>query len=88
VIFWQFENYAPPNSEPIANAFARMSGYTAEAGVAEALYAGYKDWFLQDFRRPGFTIEAGSGVNPLPVEQLPDMYSRNEPILLSAPTIY
>lgn len=43
---------------------------------------GYKDWFLQDFRRPGFTIEAGSGENPLPLSQFPDIWSDNLGILL------
>lgn len=22
-------------------------------------FAGYKDWFIQDFNKPGYTIEAG-----------------------------
>ncbi len=30
--------------------------------------AGFKDWFIQEFRKYGFTIEMGSGVNPLPIK--------------------
>lgn len=82
VIYWQFENYAPARSPIIANQFAAISGYAVEAGTAEAAYAGYKDWFLQEFGRPGFTIEVGSGVNPIPFGQLPGIYSENEGILL------
>lgn len=87
VIYYQFENYAPPESLTIANLFARVSGYAVSPGTVEAAYAGYKDWFLQDFRRPGFTIEVGSGINPLPVSQLPSIYSRNEEIMLLAPLV-
>ncbi len=82
VIFWQFMNYAPPRALSIANQFAAISGYDVEAGTLEAAYAGYKDWFLQEYRRPGYTIEAGKGVNPLPLGQLPEIYRENEGILL------
>ena len=34
---------------------------------------GFKDWFLQVFKRPAFTIEAGLGENPLPASQLPEI---------------
>ena len=82
VIYWQFDNYAPPQSLPIARQFAAISGYSIETGTAEAAYAGYKDWFLQEFRRPGYTIETGTGVNPVAFGQLPRIYSQNLGILL------
>lgn len=82
VIYWQFKNYAPSRSLTIANQFAAISGYAVEAGVAEAAYAGYKDWFLQEYRRPGYTVEVGSGINPIPFGQLPGIYRENEGILL------
>lgn len=82
VIYWQFEDYAPEQSLPIANQFAAITGYAVEAGTAEAAYAGYKDWFLQEFRRPGFTIEVGLGVNPIPLGQLPGIYNENLGVLL------
>lgn len=82
VIYWQFMNYAPPRALTIANQFSAINGYTVEAGTAEAAYAGYKDWFLQEFRRPGYTIEVGIGVNPLPLGQLPGIYRENEGVLL------
>ena len=51
---------------------------------AESANAGFKDWFLQRFRRPGFTIEAGLGENPLPLTQLEEMVRRNAPLLAAA----
>ena len=82
VIYWQFNNYAPPLSLTLARQFAAISGYAIEAGTAEAAYAGYKDWFLQEYRRSGFTIEVGKGVNPVPPGQLPVIYRENLGILL------
>ena len=45
-------------------------------------HAGYKDWFIQTWRRPGYTIEAGQGVNPLPLSQFEEIYRANLPILV------
>ena len=82
VIYWQFKDYAPPVALTIANQFAAITGYAVEAGTPEAAYAGYKDWFLQEFRRPGYTFEVGRGVNPIPLSQLPSIYQENEGALL------
>ncbi len=81
-IYWGFEGLEPPESEVIVNEFARVSGYTPVRYLDS--YAGYKDWFIQDFRRPGFTIEVGKGVNPLPISQFPEIYRDNAGILLAS----
>lgn len=81
-IYWQFMNYAPPESELIGERFAQVSGYLLADVPYESSFAGYKDWFLQEYRRPGFTIEAGSGVNPLPITQFNNIYRENLGILV------
>ena len=48
----------------------------------ESSFAGYKDWFLQQYSRPGYTIEAGIGTNPLPLTQFDEIYSDNLGILV------
>ena len=53
---------------------------TREAPYA-ASFAGFKDLFIQDYRRPGFTIEAGRGVNPLPLEDFDAIYAASRGIL-------
>jgi len=82
VIYWQFQDYAPPIALTIANQFAAITGYAVEEGTPEAAYAGYKDWFLQEFRRPGYTFEVGRGINPIPLSQAPAIYRQNEGALL------
>lgn len=86
VIYWQYDGYDVPGSEAIARQFAAVSGYDVAATPYASGHAGYKDWFLQDYRRPGFTIEAGSGENPLPLSQFPDIWSDNLGILLGGMT--
>ena len=41
-------------------------------------------WFIKEFRRPGYTIEAGSGTNPLPLDQFAEIYRDNLGILVTA----
>ncbi len=84
VIYWNFMDLAPPESRPIGEVLANVSGYTLEELFGIASYAGYKDWFIQDFGGPGYTIEVGLGINPLPISQFPRIYRDNEPLLLQA----
>ncbi|MFZ5818184.1 MAG: M14 family metallopeptidase [Bacillota bacterium] len=81
VIFWGFRGLEPPESERIVNLFAEVSGYAPIRYAASA--AGYKDWFIQEYRRPGFTVEVGRGVNPLPFGQFWEIWGENIGILLA-----
>jgi len=81
-IYWQFQNYAPQEAEEIGNVFATISSYKLADVPFESSFAGYKDWFLQDFRKPGYTIEAGIGQNPLPISQFDEIYRDNLGILV------
>ena len=82
VIYWTYKGLEPPESKKIAEVFSRVSGYSLAEPPLIAAYAGYKDWFIDEFRRPGFTIEVGIGENPLPIEQFNTIYNENEEILL------
>ena len=86
VIYWRYLNYEPEKSYVIAQYFASVSGYAIEDTPAESGYAGYKDWFIQEYDRPGYTIEAGKGVNPLPMNQFDKIYGDNVGILLGGMT--
>ena len=85
-IYWQFRDYRVPGARELGEEFARASGYSLEDTPYESSFAGYKDWFIQNFRRPGFTIEAGKGTNPLPIEQFDEIYKDNLGILVTAAT--
>lgn len=82
VIYWQYQNYAPSNSLEIANTFAANSGYAVADVPFNSNFAGLKDWYLFAYRRPGFTIEAGSGTNPLPLSDLNNIFEDNFGILV------
>ena len=67
VIYWRYADIEVPGAQDIAATFAAVSGYSAAETPYASGFAGYKDWFIRSYRRPGFTIEAGRGVNPLPL---------------------
>ena len=83
-IYWSFLDYEVPGARELGEKFARVSGYALSEPAAASSYAGYKDWFIKIFRRPGFTIEAGSGTNPLPLSQFDEIYRDNLGILVTA----
>ena len=86
VIYWRYLNYEPEKSYVIAQYFTRVSGYAVEETPSDSGYAGYKDWFIQEYDRPGYTIEAGKGINPLPMDQFDQIYRDNVGILLGGMT--
>ena len=81
-IYWNFQNINPPQGLEIASRFARASGYSVENVPFNSSFAGYKDWFIQQYNRPGYTIESGLGRNPLPIEQFNEIYNDNIGILV------
>ena len=84
VIYWNFMDLAPPEARTIGETLSRDSGYLLAEAEGIASYGGYKDWFTQEYRRPGYTIEVGRGTNPLPISQFGQIYADNLPMLLHA----
>ena len=83
-IYWQFDDIEVPGARELGERFAHLSGYTLTEPAEQSSFAGYKDWFIKTFRRPGYTIEVGSGTNPLPLEQFDEIYRDNLGILVTA----
>ncbi|MBP3961464.1 M14 family metallopeptidase [Paenibacillus lignilyticus] len=81
-IYWNYRGYEPPAAELIAAKLAKASGYKSVKLTGSD--AGYKDWFIQDYRKPGFTVEVGYGVNPLPLSSFHDLYDELKPLLITA----
>lgn len=82
VIYWKYLDYEPAGSRTLAARFSAVSGYACEETPYASGFAGYKDWFIRQFNRPGYTVEAGLGENPLPLSQLPEIRQRSQGILV------
>lgn len=84
VIYWQFGDYEVPGARELGEQFAKVSGYSLEETPFQSAFAGYKDWFIKFYRRPGYTVEVGEGENPLPLSQLEEIYTDNLGIFVIA----
>ena len=85
VIYWRYLDLEPRGARDIADTFAAVSGYSAEDTPFASGFAGYKDWYIREFDRPGYTVEAGLGRNPLPLSQFDKIYADNLGILTLSP---
>lgn len=67
-IYYNYREREPAYAQHWATEMARAADYTAVALTDSD--AGFKDWFIQETNRPGFTLEVGLGQNPLPERDL------------------
>lgn len=81
-IYWRYGDHTPPQSRMIAQVLGAASGYTVADPTGMASHGGFKDWFISCFHRPGFTIELGRGVNPLPLTDFEPLYKKAREMLL------
>lgn len=83
-IYWQYGEHTPPVSCMAARIMGQLSGYTPAVPDAVASHGGFKDWFIQQTGRMGFTIELGRGRNPLPLDDCDAIYNKAREMLLFA----
>jgi len=82
VIYWRYRDYMPPGAANLARRLSRVSGYELEDVPDESSHGGYRDWFIESFNRPGFTIECGFGESPLPVSDFDEIYKNVCPLMM------
>lgn len=81
-IYWNYREFEPPEAEALARRLANASGYAPVK--LSGSDAGFKDWFIHRYRRPGFTVEAGYGENPLPMSGFESIYAELRPLLVES----
>ena len=81
-IYWQYGARTPEQSRIMADVMAASSGYVVANPEGLASHGGFKDWFIEKYGRPGFTIELGRGENPLPTEVFEETYQKAKEMLL------
>lgn len=85
-IYWEYQGNAPMGSLALARTFSAASGYRVAEVPYNSSFAGYKDWMIEALSVNAFTVEAGRGENPLPIDRLPTLYAENEGIFVAALT--
>lgn len=83
-IYWYYGPKTPFQSREIARELAELSGYTVAMPEGLASHGGLKDWFIETFGKPGFTVELGRGENPLPLSDFEKTYTKARPLFQKA----
>lgn len=83
-IYYDYGEHTPARSQLMAQILSSSSGYKVSKPTGLASHGGLKDWFVEKFRRPGFTIEVGRGKNPLGIQEFEKIYAKIEEMLIIA----
>ena len=83
-IYWHYGDRTPPRSRMMAEVLAASGGYAVSEPTGLAAHGGFKDWFIDTFALPAFTLEMGKGGNPLPLSAFEPMYAKAREMLLIA----
>ncbi|UQZ35240.1 gamma-D-glutamyl-meso-diaminopimelate peptidase [Paenibacillus sp. PK3_47] len=93
IIFWHFNTLRTNLSrdQAMARELSRLTGYSLVAPEKNPSGGGYKDWFIQEFGRPGFTVEIApyAGESNVPLKQFGRVWNDNKNVgLYSAAQSY
>lgn len=85
-IYWSYLNKKIKRAYEIGKKMERVSGYILTEPNYYSSFAGYKDWFIDKYNKPGYTIEIGKGEEKksLPLKEAKKIYEEIEEILLIA----
>ena len=82
-IFYKFNGYHALGADMLAETLSRETGYALIEADGMTDCSGYKDWVIEKFNIPAFTIEVGKGENPLPLSQFEKIFSDNFKAIIS-----
>ncbi|MDO4747975.1 MAG: M14 family metallocarboxypeptidase [Eubacteriales bacterium] len=80
-IYYDYGEHTRKENYEIAKAMSALSGYKVSQPSGIAVGGGFKDWFIEHFHRPAFTIEVGKGKNPLSMTVFESEYKKVEKML-------
>lgn len=81
-IYWNYRSFTPAKAHLMARILSASSGYALREPSFSASSAGLKDWFMEAYHAPAFTIEIGSGECPLSLSEFRFLYSRLREMLV------
>lgn len=85
-IYWNYLNYKINKGYEIGKKLEKISGYVLTKPNFNSSFAGYKDWFIENYKKPGYTIEIGEGEEgiSLPLENAEKIYNEVEELFFTA----
>ena len=83
VIYWYFgqSDALLEENRKLADLGSRCTGYPIIEDYKSVDGLGYKDWAIQKKGIPSLTIEVGHGSNPVPQDQMTDIWQQNKNLI-------
>lgn len=81
-IYYEYGENTPKKSLSIAKVFSSLTDYTLVKNEGHCAGGGLKDWFIEEMKKPAFTVELGKGKNPLPLSEADEIYDKAIPIMV------
>lgn len=82
IIYWYYYQKGSDyqRDKALANELKTMTGYTLVPESSSAGYAGYRNWYIMNYKKPAFTIEIGSPSSkvPLDISQFTSIWNQNK----------
>ncbi|WP_434799351.1 M14 family zinc carboxypeptidase [Terrisporobacter vanillatitrophus] len=92
IIYYQYNQLNIERDFAIASKISKETGYVLEETKQPVTGSGYKDWFIENYEKPGLTLEVSTyvGEQKVPVENYRDIFERNKnvPILFAQEVFY
>ena len=85
VIYWDYQNKS--KHIDIAKRLSSASGYKLDETDGISSVSGFKDWVIEKYELPAFTIEVGKGVNPISFSQFGKIKRDSLKLILEAASI-
>ncbi len=80
-IFYKYQGMCAPDAYELAKKISDTTKYQLVLADGLTDCTGYKDWVIEKFNIPAFTIEVGKGKNPLPITQFKKIFDDNKNII-------
>lgn len=85
VIYWDY--YHKSKYLDMAKRLSEVSGYELDEAGGISSVSGFKDWVIDKYELPAFTVEVGKGVNPISFSQFCKVKKDNTRLILEAASI-
>ncbi len=85
IIYWDYDNKS--KYIDIANELSTASGYELDEAGGISSVSGFKDWVIEKYGLPAFTVEVGKGKNPISFSQFCKVKEDNTKLILKAAMI-
>ena len=86
-VYWSYGAKTPPKAKKLAGLLAGAAGYAVEEPMGLVTHGGFKEWFIEEFGRPGFTVMAGGLGEKIDPVKFEAAYERLEEMLVLAAVI-